>query len=39
MRQTCSGLLRTTVYHRARIAAQHDARSKDPDLALRASRT
>ena len=36
MRQACSGRLRTAVYHWARVAAQHDARSRSRYAALRA---
>lgn len=36
MRQACSGRLRTAVYHWARVATQHDARSRARYAALRA---
>ncbi len=36
MRQACSGRLRTAVYHWARVATQHDARSRVRYGALRA---
>jgi transposase len=36
MRQACSGRLRTAVYHWARVATQHDARSRSRYAALRA---
>jgi transposase len=36
MRQACSNRLRTAVYHWARVATQHDARSKSRYAALRA---
>lgn len=35
MRQACSGRLRTAVYHWARVATQHDARSRSRYAALR----
>lgn len=35
MRKACSGRLRTAVYHWARVATQHDARSKERYAALR----
>lgn len=34
MRQACSGRLRTVVYHWARVATQHDARSRSRYAAL-----
>jgi transposase len=36
MRQACSGRLRTAVYHWARVATQHDARSRSRYATLRA---
>ncbi len=36
MRQACSNRLRTAVYHWARVATQHDARSRSRYAALRA---
>ena len=36
MRQACSNRLRTAVYHWARVATQHDARSRSRYTALRA---
>jgi transposase len=36
MRQACSGRLRTAVYHWARVATQHDSRSRSRYAALRA---
>jgi transposase len=36
MRQACSNRLRTAVYHWARVATQHDARSRNRYSALRA---
>jgi transposase len=35
MRQACSGQLRTAVYHWARVATQHDARSRYAALRAR----